>query len=454
VYSEVTSHVEKARAVTSYGYDALGRRTLAQDVTGQALRTVYDGKGFEVIREGEVFRDGSLTTRYSTGGETADRNVQPNRVTGERYRYISGGDGAAAGGEDGYAVQGGRYGSRGVTLYGNGEAVAVSYSSSATSRAMYLGKDVMGSVRTATGDGGALEDRYEYDAFGKPYTGNLDGMMNLGYTGKPYDSATGLYNYGYRDYKPQAARFTTEDPIRDGNNWFAYVNNDPVNWRDPWGLEATDGKSKWTDNGDGTYTSKLDATLWGLYGSDWQEKSGFTRDPKTLQTGETVGVKNDAPSGSPTPSVSPTTPYGNNNQNNQLGSKENDTKTINFGMGLKAAIVIGLGIEVGITFDTDGGFGVYGSFSVGTGVQVGVTGKSGNILTKISNSILGRGVGWADGSVQTGITINNTVDIGVGIAGTWDLNNLGTTGLPTNGISFGTIGGGVWQNYTGTIQIK
>jgi len=45
VYSEVTSQVEKTRAVTRYGYDALGRRTLTQDVAGQTLRTVYDGKG-------------------------------------------------------------------------------------------------------------------------------------------------------------------------------------------------------------------------------------------------------------------------------------------------------------------------------------------------------------------------------------------------------------------------
>jgi RHS repeat-associated protein len=52
-----------------------------------------------------------------------------------------------------------------------------------------------------------------------------------------YDAATGLYNYGYRDYSPQAGRFTTTDPIRDGSNWYAYVNNDPVNWKDPWGLD-------------------------------------------------------------------------------------------------------------------------------------------------------------------------------------------------------------------------
>ena len=43
-------------------------------------------------------------------------------------------------------------------------------------------------------------------------------------------------NYGYRDYKPQTARFTTLDPIRDGTNWFSYCNGDPVNFIDFWGL--------------------------------------------------------------------------------------------------------------------------------------------------------------------------------------------------------------------------
>lgn len=51
-----------------------------------------------------------------------------------------------------------------------------------------------------------------------------------------------MYNYGYRDYVPQTARFSTIDPIRDGSNWFAYCNNEPVNWVDEWGLCASDGK--------------------------------------------------------------------------------------------------------------------------------------------------------------------------------------------------------------------
>ena len=40
-------------------------------------------------------------------------------------------------------------------------------------------------------------------------------------------------------------RFTTVDPIRDGSNWFAYVNNDPVNYVDLWGLLASEGHINW-----------------------------------------------------------------------------------------------------------------------------------------------------------------------------------------------------------------
>ena len=95
-----------------------------------------------------------------------------------------------------------------------------------------------------------------------------------------------MYSYG----EPVSARFTTIDPIRDGSNWFCYVVNDPVNYVDPFGLSASD--SKWTNNGDGTYTAKPGATLWGLQqetGVNWQD-FGFDRSPETLQVGETITV--------------------------------------------------------------------------------------------------------------------------------------------------------------------
>jgi RHS repeat-associated protein len=195
---------------------------------------------FEVIRESAMFNDGSFTTNWSTAQVTAG-NTSAVR-DGTRYRWIDSDNednGRYRWIEDGETTLNARYTGIQVTLYSRGEAVAMNRTSSAGGRGgtSYLGKDILGSVRSVSNENGQLEDRYEYDAFGKPYQGDLDNGMNLGYMGKPYDSNTGLYNYGYRDYKPEAARFTTVDPIRDGSNWFVYVNSDPINYLDMWGLK-------------------------------------------------------------------------------------------------------------------------------------------------------------------------------------------------------------------------
>ena len=79
-----------------------------------------------------------------------------------------------------------------------------------------------------------------FDAFGSLIQGSLEGTTDLGYLSKPYDPVTKNYNYGYRDYSPATARFTTPDPIRDGYNWFSYCNNDPINFIDLFGLCTTD----------------------------------------------------------------------------------------------------------------------------------------------------------------------------------------------------------------------
>ena len=77
-----------------------------------------------------------------------------------------------------------------------------------------------------------------YDIFGSPYqkTGFFlaDDSLDFGYLCKPYNADTELYDYGFRDYSPATARFTSVDPIRDGRNWYCYVFNDPVNYVDLW----------------------------------------------------------------------------------------------------------------------------------------------------------------------------------------------------------------------------
>ena len=84
-----------------------------------------------------------------------------------------------------------------------------------------------------------------YDIFGSPYqkTGSFlaDDSLDFGYLGKPYNADTELYDYGFRDYSPEIARFTTVDPIRDGRNWFAMA---------PQRIVANAGKQEQTVNKD------------------------------------------------------------------------------------------------------------------------------------------------------------------------------------------------------------
>ncbi len=77
-----------------------------------------------------------------------------------------------------------------------------------------------------------------YSSFGEA-TINVAVVENsLRFPDQYYDSETGLhYNY-QRYYDPETGRYITPDPIglAGGINLFAYIQNDPVNWVDPWGL--------------------------------------------------------------------------------------------------------------------------------------------------------------------------------------------------------------------------
>ncbi len=57
-------------------------------------------------------------------------------------------------------------------------------------------------------------------------------------TSKTSEFCNGLYYFNARWYDPMLGRFTTEDPIRDGINWFVYASNNPLRFVDPSGLIA------------------------------------------------------------------------------------------------------------------------------------------------------------------------------------------------------------------------
>ena len=98
--------------------------------------------------------------------------------------------------------------------------------------------DSLGSVIGLTDASGTLVESYRYSVYGQPLQTSTVGNPYL-FTGRRFDSETGLYYYRARYYSPELRRFIEPDPIgfEGGMNLYAYVGNDPGNALDPLGLQ-------------------------------------------------------------------------------------------------------------------------------------------------------------------------------------------------------------------------
>jgi RHS repeat-associated protein len=98
----------------------------------------------------------------------------------------------------------------------------------------------LGSIASLTGGSGQLANSYVYDSFGNltASTGTLTNPFQ--YTGREFDSETGLYYYRARYYDATSGRFLSEDSLghQAGVNFYSYVENSPVNLLDPSGNYA------------------------------------------------------------------------------------------------------------------------------------------------------------------------------------------------------------------------
>ncbi|MEW6363641.1 MAG: RHS repeat-associated core domain-containing protein [Acidobacteriota bacterium] len=82
---------------------------------------------------------------------------------------------------------------------------------------------------------------YAYDSFGRPTASTTlpTAAPAYAFTAREWDAQSGLYWVRARSYDPQVGRFTNEDPLGFGSgsdNFYAYVENDPGNRIDPYGL--------------------------------------------------------------------------------------------------------------------------------------------------------------------------------------------------------------------------
>ena len=138
---------------------------------------------------------------------------------------------------DGSAVAEERLSSGGTTRHFDGFGIDQHVASQdQAGAAMYYAADHLGSIRQATDTSGAVTLTRDYDPYGNPLAGSS--TSGYAFTGREWDSETGLYYYRARHYDPAVGRFTTEDPIgwSGGVNLFAYTDNHPTTGTDPTGL--------------------------------------------------------------------------------------------------------------------------------------------------------------------------------------------------------------------------
>jgi RHS repeat-associated protein len=109
--------------------------------------------------------------------------------------------------------------------------------------ASYYERDGIGSITSLSNPSGTIASTYTYDAFGR-LTASTGSITNpFQYTGREFDSETGLYYNRARYYDASAGRFLSEDPIgfKGGIDFYDYVANNPIVFGDPTGLQHTPG---------------------------------------------------------------------------------------------------------------------------------------------------------------------------------------------------------------------
>jgi len=97
-----------------------------------------------------------------------------------------------------------------------------------------------GDVTGLTNASGAVTKNYRYDSFGNEVGIDENDTNPFRYCSEFFDKETGTIYLRHRYYNPLTSRMMSEDPARNGLNWYTYCSNDPVRFFDPSGQSAED----------------------------------------------------------------------------------------------------------------------------------------------------------------------------------------------------------------------
>jgi RHS repeat-associated protein len=208
-----------------YYYDAQSRLRVVVDPAGTQIEYILDGEGRRIAKKVTLLgqQTGTIKRKWIYGSGLSP--IAEIDDTGTVSRFI--------------------YGSRtntpdlvirGTTIY--------RLISDQLGTPRYAVKVGATNVVPYVGDINDVPYEAVYTAFGAPTAvGGLPASslswIPFGFAGGLYDADTGLVHFGAREYDPEIGRWMSKDPIRFAGgqtNIYVYVGNDPINRRDPLGL--------------------------------------------------------------------------------------------------------------------------------------------------------------------------------------------------------------------------
>ena len=249
----------------SYTYDAAGNRVSVNDTGTNTAYTVnslnqYNTAGATTL---SYDADGNLTNRTDANGTTAYQYDAENRLLSVstpsngvwQYAY-NGFDQRITAVHDGltthYLLDPGdlvdvaaEYDDSGSLIARYNDGIGLVSRVDGSGNSSYYAFDALGNVRALTGTNGAVENSYDYDAYGAVTMSSETVPNEFKYIGRygVMDETNTLHFMRGRFYSAKLGRFQSVDPIRfaGGINLQTYANNNPVRLIDPVGLQCQEG---------------------------------------------------------------------------------------------------------------------------------------------------------------------------------------------------------------------
>ena len=139
----------------------------------------------------------------------------------------------------------------------------------------YYSYDGHGSVVNISNESGKSIKTYDYDAFGVELNKDANDTNLFRYCGEQYDNETDSIYLRARYYSPSLGRFTTEDPAKDGDNWYSYCAGNPVNGWDPSGLFDYNTRLSLGSSGDDVKVLQHELQNRGFMSKNIVDKEGY-----------------------------------------------------------------------------------------------------------------------------------------------------------------------------------